>query len=543
MKELLPVPPSGVTCHRHPAACAACFRAGAQGKQDAVLVNAVAPTAGLCQSHCGSARILQLRLGASMATACAQGTGTPKQPGCRYPGAGGAPGEASGQGSTRCSRVCTGGQPSSSWADLPQPPRPCASSLRRAGRALRRCGSSRSAGPGGRCPAAARGRRGCQQVPEPRPVQSHWQRPRTRPAPPCPPQRGGVSLPPAPGSYLRQEKVPKSAPAAMPTAKPIMKPIFTLSKQLGCDCPYGPTVTGICKRKPRPAGHRAARGRSGAGGAGRSARGRAGGSARVRARSLARQGGRGGRGPGASGTSRPQRGPRVPPRPRISPPRARRTVTPGGDPAAGPVLPSCQRPRGRKNRRFGSPSRAARRLPPAPRPRTRRAGGLSARFPPGALLPRPPLRRDPRGRAVPYLAAPRPPPPPAPGLRFRRARRRWRKGRAGAGPRAARGAAMLLWRRLAAWRAAPRPRRLSAAAAPPPAPAQGQRPAPGKAAVGGTELGARAGPAGGARSRRCRWRLTAARPARSPPSPQGEAAMEAAARGRSTWTSRPPPRW
>lgn len=88
--------------------------------------------------------------------------------------------------------------------------------------------------------------------------------------------------------------MPKSAPAAMPTAKPIMKPIFTLSKQLGCDCPYGPTVTGICKRKPRPAGHRAARGGSGAGGAGRSARGRAGGSARVRARSLARRGGEAG---------------------------------------------------------------------------------------------------------------------------------------------------------------------------------------------------------------------------------------------------------
>lgn len=37
------------------------------------------------------------------------------------------------------------------------------------------------------------------------------------------------------------------APAAMPTAKPIMKPILTLSKQLGCVCPYGPTVTGILK--------------------------------------------------------------------------------------------------------------------------------------------------------------------------------------------------------------------------------------------------------------------------------------------------------
>lgn len=37
------------------------------------------------------------------------------------------------------------------------------------------------------------------------------------------------------------------APAAMPTAKPIMKPILTLSKQLGCVCPYGPTVTGIWK--------------------------------------------------------------------------------------------------------------------------------------------------------------------------------------------------------------------------------------------------------------------------------------------------------
>lgn len=46
-------------------------------------------------------------------------------------------------------------------------------------------------------------------------------------------------------AYLRQENVPNSAPAAMPTAKPIMKPIFTLSKQLGCDCPYGPMVTGI----------------------------------------------------------------------------------------------------------------------------------------------------------------------------------------------------------------------------------------------------------------------------------------------------------
>lgn len=46
-------------------------------------------------------------------------------------------------------------------------------------------------------------------------------------------------------AYLRQENVPNSAPAAMPTAKPIMKPIFILSKQLGCDCPYGPTVTGI----------------------------------------------------------------------------------------------------------------------------------------------------------------------------------------------------------------------------------------------------------------------------------------------------------
>lgn len=50
----------------------------------------------------------------------------------------------------------------------------------------------------------------------------------------------GISL-----AYLRQENVPNSAPAAMPTAKPIMKPIFILSKQLGCDCPYGPTVTGI----------------------------------------------------------------------------------------------------------------------------------------------------------------------------------------------------------------------------------------------------------------------------------------------------------
>lgn len=47
--------------------------------------------------------------------------------------------------------------------------------------------------------------------------------------------------------YLRQENVPNMAPAAMPTAKPIMKPILTLSKQLGCVCPYGPTVTGIWK--------------------------------------------------------------------------------------------------------------------------------------------------------------------------------------------------------------------------------------------------------------------------------------------------------
>ena len=62
--------------------------------------------------------------------------------------------------------------------------------------------------------------------------------------------------------------MPNSAPAAMPTAKPITKPIFTLSKQLGCDCPYGPTVTGICNtqlraqlRAPRarPAPHRPAR--------------------------------------------------------------------------------------------------------------------------------------------------------------------------------------------------------------------------------------------------------------------------------------------
>lgn len=50
---------------------------------------------------------------------------------------------------------------------------------------------------------------------------------------------------------LRHEKVPNSAPAAMPTAKPITKPIFTLSKQLGCDCPYGPTVTGICNTQLR----------------------------------------------------------------------------------------------------------------------------------------------------------------------------------------------------------------------------------------------------------------------------------------------------
>lgn len=35
------------------------------------------------------------------------------------------------------------------------------------------------------------------------------------------------------------------APAPIPTAKPIMKPILTLSKQLGCACPYGPTATGI----------------------------------------------------------------------------------------------------------------------------------------------------------------------------------------------------------------------------------------------------------------------------------------------------------
>ena len=45
--------------------------------------------------------------------------------------------------------------------------------------------------------------------------------------------------------------MPNSAPAAMPTAKPITKPIFTLSKQLGCDCPYGPTVTGICNTQLR----------------------------------------------------------------------------------------------------------------------------------------------------------------------------------------------------------------------------------------------------------------------------------------------------
>lgn len=44
---------------------------------------------------------------------------------------------------------------------------------------------------------------------------------------------------------LRQENVPNIAPAAIPTAKPIMKPIFTLSKQLGWACPYGPTATGI----------------------------------------------------------------------------------------------------------------------------------------------------------------------------------------------------------------------------------------------------------------------------------------------------------
>ncbi|RLV92839.1 hypothetical protein DV515_00013631 [Chloebia gouldiae] len=51
---------------------------------------------------------------------------------------------------------------------------------------------------------------------------------------------------------LRQENVPNSAPAAMPTAKPIMKPIFILSKQLGCDCPYGPTVTGISLGRTSP---------------------------------------------------------------------------------------------------------------------------------------------------------------------------------------------------------------------------------------------------------------------------------------------------
>lgn len=72
---------------------------------------------------------------------------------------------------------------------------------------------------------------------------------------PAQPQRGSVppwlslchdlSTEAISSAYLRQENVPNSAPAAMPTAKPIMKPIFTLSKQLGCDCPYGPTVTGI----------------------------------------------------------------------------------------------------------------------------------------------------------------------------------------------------------------------------------------------------------------------------------------------------------
>ncbi|OWK14121.1 hypothetical protein Celaphus_00001394 [Cervus elaphus hippelaphus] len=35
---------------------------------------------------------------------------------------------------------------------------------------------------------------------------------------------------------LRQEKVPKSAPAAMPTEQPITKPIFMQLKQLGWDC-------------------------------------------------------------------------------------------------------------------------------------------------------------------------------------------------------------------------------------------------------------------------------------------------------------------
>lgn len=46
-------------------------------------------------------------------------------------------------------------------------------------------------------------------------------------------------------SHRRQENVPNMAPAPIPTAKPIMKPILTLSKQLGCACPYGPTATGI----------------------------------------------------------------------------------------------------------------------------------------------------------------------------------------------------------------------------------------------------------------------------------------------------------
>uniref|UniRef100_A0A8C9EKI3 Cysteine desulfurase n=1 Tax=Pavo cristatus TaxID=9049 RepID=A0A8C9EKI3_PAVCR len=61
--------------------------------------------------------------------------------------------------------------------------------------------------------------------------------------------RARAERPPPP--HLRHEKVPNSAPAAMPTAKPITKPIFTLSKQLGCDCPYGPTVTGICNAQLR----------------------------------------------------------------------------------------------------------------------------------------------------------------------------------------------------------------------------------------------------------------------------------------------------
>ncbi|CAM9744249.1 unnamed protein product [Rangifer tarandus platyrhynchus] len=44
---------------------------------------------------------------------------------------------------------------------------------------------------------------------------------------------------------LRQEKMPKGTPAAMPTVQPITKPIFTRLKQLGWDCPWGPTATSI----------------------------------------------------------------------------------------------------------------------------------------------------------------------------------------------------------------------------------------------------------------------------------------------------------